>query len=300
MNEERDAYLTTDQVLARLQARGLEVTRNMLGQDVKARYLPPLTMEPRGPRGIGRFWSPFAVERAIYLYRLRRQGVAGSLLRVLLFLRDGWGWEDVRPICVTGLRKVIQVQQSPIIRRLRSPTPGSVDFVIQDIVEDAAIHSEELARFLWGIGMFGSPLRGGSLQPLLDAFQTVYGTHVPYEACEEAERHIWSLGLTYERIVELVSTAEVEQAERARERFWETIAWLRRLQHSLLLAEGERGFSSNPLTLFGQSREAVQELCRSLPGRPTPAQLLGAWLALSLVELPGEEGRNIEERSRPT
>lgn len=297
MITQRDASLTTNEVLARLHARGLQVTRNMLGQDVKAQYLPPLTMDPRGPRGIRRLWSPDAVERAIYLYRLRRRGVRGSLLRMLLFLRDGWGWEDVRPICETGFRKVIQVQKSPIARRLRSPTPESVDFVIGDAIDDGTVRSKELARFSWGIGMFGSPLDGGSLQPLLTAFQAAYSVTISEATGEAAEHHIRDLGLTYEGMVGIVRDADGAQAERARGRFWMMMRWFRRLQQARLQADGERGFSSNPLTFFGRSREELQEMCRSLPGRPTPAQLLGGWFALSLVELPGEE--RVDAKKKP-
>lgn len=300
MNEQRNASLITDQVLARLHARGLAVTRNMLGQDVKARYLPPLAMDPRGPRGIGRLWSPLAVERAIYLYRLRRRGVTGTLLRMFLFLRDGWGWEEVRPICETGLRKTIQVQKSPVTRRLRTPTPESVEFVLGEVIEEGTVRSEELARFTWGMGMFGAPLAGGSLLPLLNAFGAAYRTSIPAALGEEAEQHIRNLGLTYEQMAALVGAADNARAERARQRFWMLMGSFRRLQWALLRAEGERGVSSNPLTLFGRSREEMQELSRSLPGRPTAAQLLGAWFALSLVDLPGEEGMEPKETSHQT
>jgi hypothetical protein len=219
---------------------------------------------------------------------------------MLLFLRDGWGWEDVRPICETGLRKTMQIQKSPVTRRLRTPTPESVDFIIGDVAEEGTVRSQELARFSWGIGLFGSPLSGGSLEPLLTAFQAAYGVTVPTPAGEEAEQHIRDLGLTYERMGELVSAADYAEAERARQRFWMMVAWFRRLQQALLRAEGEREFSSNPLTFFGQSREEIQEMCRSLPGRPTPAQLLGAWFAMSLVELPGEAGMNPKETQHST
>ncbi|MDP9470031.1 MAG: hypothetical protein M3Q71_05100 [Chloroflexota bacterium] len=301
MQPRPDAGITTTQFLARLQARGLAVTANMLAQDVKAGYLPSPAMQPRGRRsGIGRLWSAAASERGVYLYRLRRRGVTGDLLRVLLFLHDGWGWERVRPVCEAGLRKVLHTQASPVKRRLRTMTPTNLDFLIGEVTE-GVVQSEEFARFAWGTGFFGAALPGGSLQPFLDSFQTVYGLSVPEGTSEEAERRIQELGLTYERFLTLVRTADDAQAERARQRFWLTMGWFRRLQQVRLMADGERSYSSNPLTFFGRSRKEVQAMGRSLPGRPTPAQLLGAWFALSLVEFAGvETAEMMGEVTNPT
>lgn len=290
MIEKPDTYLTTDHLLARLHARGLEVTRNMLGQDVKAGYLPPLIKDPRGRRGIGRFWPPFAVERAIYLYRLRRRGVTGNLLCVLLFLRDGWGWAQVRPICETGVRKIQAVQTSPVRRHLRTVTPASLDFIVEDASE-GVFQSNELARFMWGMSFFGEPLSGGSLQPFFSAFRSVYGHDLSPDVDLEAERLIRASGLNNAQLLTIIQSADAAQVERARCHFHLFLRWLRRQQHAVLLASGEHAGSSNPLTLFGRSRGELQEMGRSLPGRITPAQMLASFFALSLIEsgLEGEK-----------
>lgn len=156
---------TTLEMLERLDRYGLGVTANMLGQDVKAGYLPKLTPDPRGPgRGIGRSWEPWTLERAVYLYRLRRRGASGSVLRLLLFFRDGWGWESVKPVCLEGFRKLVEAEQIPLNRTTRVLNPRSVNSVLEDAAEKADFKHEEVPRFSWGMGLFGKPLPGASLR----------------------------------------------------------------------------------------------------------------------------------------
>jgi hypothetical protein len=285
--------ITTDELLRRLHSRGLEVTRNMLGQDVKAGYLPLLVMEPRGREGIGRFWLPFAAERAVYLYRLRRRGVQGDLLRVLLFLRDGWGWEQVRPICERGLQKVLAAQAAPVRQHLRTVTPKNLSFTLDDAAA-GLFQSNALPAFIWGMNFFGEPLPGGSLQPLFAAFRNVYDSDVPESAALEAERVVRDSGLTNERLLATIQAADAVQADRAWQRFQDLLRWIRSLQHAVLIDRGAKGFSSNPLTLCGRSRVELQEMGRSLPGRITPAQMLASFFALCLIEPWQNEGGNIE------
>ncbi len=287
--------VTTNELLRRLHSRGLEVTSNMLGQDVKAGYLPPLEMEPRGfSAGIGRLWPPFAAERAVYLYRLRRRGAQGDLLRVLLFLRDGWGWEQVRPICERGMQKVLAAQTAPVRKHVRTVTPDNLSFVSEDAAE-GIFESDALARFVWGMNFFGQPLAGGSLQPFLAAFRTVYGHHLPERVDLEAEQLVRNSGLSNERLMATIRSADVEQVEQARLRFGYLLRWLRSLQHAPLINSGKQGNSSNPLTLCGRSKIELQEMGRSLPGRITPAQMLASFFALSLIEPWKDEGGSTEK-----
>lgn len=286
--------ITTNELLRRLHARGLEVTSNMLGQDVKAGYLPPLEMEPRGfSAGIGRLWPPFSAERAVYLYRLRRRGAQGDLLRVLLFLRDGWGWEQVRPICERGMQKVLVAQTAPVRRHLRTVTPRNLSFITEDAAE-GLFQSNTLPAFVWGMNFFGEPLPGRSLQPFFAAFRTAYGHDVPESVDLEAEQLVRDSGLSNERLMATIHSADVEQVERARQRFGQLLRWLRSLQHALLINSGKPGNSSNPLTLCGRSKVELQEMGRSLPGRITPAQMLASFFALSLIEPWKDEGGGTE------
>ncbi len=274
-------FRTTEEVLGCLQRRGLEVTRNMLGQDVKARYLPKLVMDPRGVDGIGRWWTPAAVEQAVYLYRLRRLGVQGPLLRVLLFLRDGWGWEDVQPVCVAALRKLMRVQGRKVTERLRAPNPTNLDFLADEFAEEE-FRTAAHARFIWGTGFFGEPLPGGSLQGLFTDFRQVYGLPAAPEVDQMAEQLIASLGLSWEGALAAVEAADVATAEAARQAVLAMLRQLRRHQQRYQRQHGIRGRSTNPLTLFGCSREQLQQMLRALPGRITAAQLLASLLVIGL------------------
>lgn len=277
--------ITTDELLGALHRRGLAVTSNMLGQDVKAGYLPPLLKEPRGPsRGIGRLWTPLAAERAIYLYRLRRRGAKGPVLRLLLFLRDGWDWEGIKPVCQEGLAKCIAIERSPLARKLRERTPEAVDFVISDVTEGVFVHGE-IPRFSWGIGLFGRPLPGGSLQALFGAIAQVYGSQVPPEMVRTVELLIGKANLTWDRGLRILAEADALLAEIARQEFKAQLVRMRHAQWQLLQRHGIKDVPASPLSLGGMPPDTVQTILRQLPHRPTAGQLLGASFAMTLVSV---------------
>lgn len=298
MDARDEATITTDELLGRLGRRGLRVTRTMLAQDVRAGHLPPLTKAPRGPRqGIGRLWEPWAVRRALYLYRLRKRGTQGDLLRVLLFLHDGRGWDAVKPICLLGLTKLVRIQGRAVTGRLRHPTPTNLDFLAEEFAA-GEFASSEVARFVWGLGFFGQPLPGGSLLPLFEALRSVLGVGYAGDEIEAGERMLARLGLSWEGALALVEAADAAQAAAARRQFLASVRHWRGVYQAYLQQHGHRGQSTNPLTLCGRPGGDLQAAFRSLPGRPTPAQLLAALLVPFLVleglrrsgELPEPEG----------
>ncbi len=125
--------ITTDNLLRMLGKISLRVTPNQLWQDVKKGYLPPSEKWGQGlGSGVIGVWDDLSVRRAVYLYRLRKRGLSGPLLRMLLFLNDGWGWKHVRPICLTGIKKIVRIEQSPINRLYRNPTREDVKDAITD------------------------------------------------------------------------------------------------------------------------------------------------------------------------
>src|SRR5207249_3401949 len=98
----------------------------MLKLDVRDGYVQASQYKSRGRGGKLGLWESSAVLRAERLYRIRRLGPRGDLLRVLLFLRDGWGWERVREVCHEGLVKAVHAQASPVVRHLRGATPDGI------------------------------------------------------------------------------------------------------------------------------------------------------------------------------
>jgi hypothetical protein len=294
-----DTHWTTDALLERLARAGLDVTATMLADDVRAGYLPQREMDPRGPSGgIGRYWDSWVLWRALYLYRLRARGARGQMLRVLLFLRDGWGWADVRPICVTGLRKVVRMNLSPVQRRLRRANPEAVTFLADELAAASATNLQTFL-FMWGVGLFGRPLEGGSLRHFFSVMQAALvlsedlQTNGPVEqVLPRVEHFILQSGFTWERLIVVAEDADTELADQARRRFlMELQKWRRRLR--ILASEDEIPLrSTNPLTLCGHWGEELAEGLRSSPGRITSAQglaaALGTFLWLAHLERTGE------------
>lgn len=273
--------MTTESLIAQLTARGLEVTSNMLRQDVKERYIPHPASESRGGQRIGRIWENWEVKRVIYLYRLRNRGAKGQVLKVLLFLRDGWGWNDVKPICLTGLRKAIDIQSSPVRRRVRNYTEENVTFIAEDAAEIASIDIHT-GLFIWGMGLFGKVLEGASLSPIYDAIHELAIGGEPDEDTKQmmffAQQLIAGMGMTGESVVNAVETADDEKVELARRMLIQQIdlwrSWIRGYYNRNNIKA-----STNILTLCGQSEQQLSKGFRELPKRITPAQTLAAMIA---------------------
>jgi hypothetical protein len=73
-------------------------------------------------------------------------------------------------------------------------------------------------------------------------------------------------------------------AQEAAREVWSSVRMLRRKAHESIQVHGDPYRSSNPLTLFGEwgSPRAV-EFWTKAPGRMTPAQMLGALLAMHVI-----------------
>ena len=280
----KDTLIWSDELLLQLRRAGIEVNTSMIHEDVRRGYLPPPRIQPRSPiRGRSGKWDRIAVRRAFYLYRLRERGARGDVLRILLFLRDGWGWERIQPICLIGLRKVIGVPQSQIKDHIYSPiTPEILEFYVDDISKDAMIQHVELGRFVFGMGTFGKPSEGGSLGPLWRLLSEELAFTLPYSV-ELIEQRIIDAGLTWEDMIRELEGANAEQVERAREGCLGLVQFMRILINNSCLQTGIHPCWSNVLTLGGKSTKALTPNFRTLPGRITPGQLLGAMIGIGVV-----------------
>ena len=160
--------ITTSELLDRLGNRGLAVTEQMLDNDVRNGFLP------------GRPWGDWVLVRATRLYRLRRLGLRGDVLRLLLFLHDGYGWNGVKPVVLKGLQKLNRATQVGIRETVRNPTPQSLAFNAAEAADRQRQHllnrlgkpksdpvqvrETTMGLHLGGQGLFGKPLPQGSLE----------------------------------------------------------------------------------------------------------------------------------------
>lgn len=255
----------------------------MLRQDVKAGYLPRPTNESRGGTRDGRVWSAWEVNRARQLYGLRQKRFEGKFLKVALFLYDGWGWEQVKPLCLAGLGKAIAVESSTIRRHLKQPCPENVQFIMEDVEPELGVRRETVL-LTWGLGLFGKPIEGGTLQQLFRAVHWFAVGGEPNKSDEQdmvlAEECMAQSGLTWDALVSAVEHANTEQVETARRTLREQCRTFRRWSRGY--ENREEGEKKSANSLNGLSQQELTELFRKLPQRFTPAQFLAATMGLFL------------------
>jgi hypothetical protein len=282
--------ISTDELCERLGRRGLVVTEQTLDNDVHDHYLP------------GRPWDDWLLARATRLYRLRGLGLRGDVLRLLLFLHDGHGWVDVKPVTLKGLQKYNRATQVGIRETVRNPTPESLAFTAGDAADRQRRHllnrlgkpetdpmqvRETTMGFIWGQGLFGKPLPQGSLEtlgPLVQLFHPEAGEDEVKSGIGALEEILKFTGLTWKNFEELVGQCDEALAREAAREFWSMIRKVRRKVHESIRLHGDPYSSSNPLTLFGEwDTPRAVEFWKRMPERMTPAQMLGASLANSVV-----------------
>lgn len=182
---------------------------------------------------------------------------------------------------------------------VRKPTPNDVALAAEDIAawqeenlrRDARFSSfsgsvplrirPETMRFLWGIGLFGKSLEGGSLRSftlLFKAMDQRVDDAMAAELVQWLEFTLTYCGLSWTRMRDIIQGCDAYSARRATANVRSFLASVRRFVHRAALAEGRAGHSSNPLTLFGYWRELTD-----LPQRLTPAQILGGLIATAIV-----------------
>jgi hypothetical protein len=312
MEQSKPDALTTAQLIARLARRGLRVTAPMLGADVHDYYLPPPQIVGRGPRrGTQGEWPAWVLERATRLYELRKRGTRGMMLRLLLFIHDGWGWSYVKPAVLDAFKKGIRSNQIGLRETLHKPEhPGDVEFFAEDAAEaqrrrlaarvpepqasEMRVNPETM-RFIWGLGLFGKPLAGGSLRSLLPAFKATN----PGWSNEDAElgrmfaeQLFAGERLTFDKILALASEIDDEAAQAAVPYTKQHIKAWRSYIHRAAKEEGQPGYSTNPFTMCGNWAESRDsDFWEKAPEGITPTQMLAGFIGTMIF------GHIVMERS---
>lgn len=304
--------MTTPEVLDRLSRLGLSVSEKQIANDTADRFLPPRPLgQPREGRGRTGLWARWMVRRAERLYRLRRRKdenglpmVYGDTLRILLFIRDGWGWSTgIRDLCIQGYEKGVKATLKPVRQYVRGPADREkVEFALE--AHDANVVPAE--RYAAGVMAYGQPLEGGSLRGIFKAAQLLGLADIPPEFVKlfeplgmhdslDVATYIGSAFARFSTIFKtLFETASDRDAYYGVPAFMGFITRLRRGIHRAALSEG-RGFPSNPLTFFGRTQRELERIFREMkaPERATPAQMLALMIGIAMI---GNYVLNVGER----
>ena len=286
------ASLTRVEICRLLTRRGLNVQPQDIANDVSRNFIPGLA-DPL-------LTNVFILRRAERLYRLRRRGAVGDVLRILLFIADGWGWESIRKVCLEGLSRASASSQTGLRDVIRKPTPESLDFVAAEVAERQRVHllermglpesadvqvREKTIRFTLGALLFGKPLPGGSLTSLgpliefLDPSKSGRGE----EAMELVELFAEFFGLSVEQMSNQLRQANVHEAAEASRLTRESMLRLRRAVWRAAKTDRGDAVSSNPLTFFGLMTSTCNEPWPNMPQRMTAAQFIGGTVAVHVL-----------------
>jgi hypothetical protein len=299
--------LSTDQLVAQLKRLGLKASPESLLMDVHRGLLSPLMPSTETPgRGVSAQWSPMSVRRARRMARLRKRGVNGHVLPLLLFLEDGWGWEKILPDLQAAVEKSWMLDRAYLNKPTRVRTHQDLLDNAQETEarvghpDHAAI--KDLRAWLYGHSWYGEPLGDASpLAFMTDTLPTLLGEEVSVsnaaEMVSRAEDYIErreALHLPTNQVAGWLAILDAESVERGRTMFWMTLRVIR--QHGR--RSGLPG--NNPLTLGGVSPSQIAAYFRSSTGRLTPAQVLGACIsqAMMMALIAGDMGQaSIDESS---
>lgn len=245
--------------------------------------------------------------RAERLYRLRAidrrsgRGPAGELLRLLLFLADGWGWEYVRQTCIRGYRITLRLATRGVSNRLRGRelTLDNLWMFAEDIAEDqhrpqAPTQAQvDCLKMTLGLLLFGTAPDGA-----MGTIEQVVGNLLPRADQDDFRKYKQLLPLTCsllnigesEAIKVLESNVSDDLLQRAVCNFRGLVRGVRSGFRKKSFEGKDKLRSSNPLTAFGTaSHFRFQQSFRRMAVRATPAQCLGAHFAQCLVISHGEQ-----------
>jgi len=281
--------ISTDELVRRLQASGLPATAEKLRVDVHRGLLSPLMPSSETPgRGTPARWSPMSVCRARRIARLRKRGVNGHVLPLLLFLEDGWGWDAILPDVQAAVTKSAAVDRRHMNQLKRIQSEDDLLDKAEDIEEyyghphfDAI---RGMRKWVHSQTWFGETKGDGSpIEFMVNTLPEMLGIPMSPEAKDEARSQAEelvaareALTLAAPEIGPWLATIDTVTVERGRLMFWMMVRstrWQRRRAHLP---------GSNPLTLGGESPQAIASYFRESQGRFTAAQMLATVIALAM------------------
>jgi hypothetical protein len=270
------------------------VTEADLKNECRNGYLPhPEIVSRGGQEGSYGLWSPMSVTRAKRLYRLRKCGLTGKTLKLFLFIKDGWGWEDIRDTCATGVERISAVSLNGVKRY--APTEGTLDCSLDDIGEfqndillkkvghDSAIQatSRETLGFTVGVLHDGVPLEGGSsrrlLEPIVKSLTPTAGEWQINLAAFLLDIVVGFLDLRASRMTSRVRIATPKQVEHARKQMTFYVYLIRKMLRGLPGAK-TKGARSNPLTFFGHGKKIEPSMVSQGDIRVTSTLMLAGFI----------------------
>jgi hypothetical protein len=305
---------TTGDVLQRLQKLGLPATLSSIAADTKVHYLPDRATGHFGRAGASGRWELWMERRAERLYRLRalnnrtKRGPSGTVLRLFLFLADGWGWEFIKEACIKGYRFSVRTSTRGVANRSRKPlTLKSLPFIAEEIAQDQRRpeipDQAEVDRVKMTVGLlkFGvAPDSNlGSLGPLFDNMMLDGDNNDEIRQVKKFAPLIASLiDTSEENAVNVIGSADDETIQATRENFHAALLHLRKVYHRKNdRRENGKASPSSLLSFFGKGDQSrLTAGLRKGSIRCTPAQFLGGQFATMVATTHGM--RRLQKQSQ--
>lgn len=241
------------------------------------------------------------VRRAERLYRLRKRKDAsgkpltyGDTLRLLLFVRDGWGWtQGIKDICLCGFEKSVAATIAPIRGHVRGPLDHDKAQYAVDAHDIAMTPGERHAA---GLLISGEPLEGASLEgvfrattfagltrPLPDWFIKFLQPLGIHDGASLAAKLFQ--GFSADTLRTIMSNLSDEDARLAIPKFLGFWRPFRTFVHRAAISENKKNQSTNPLSMFGHTQREVEKAFRDggAVKRITPAQMLALFIGIHIL-----------------
>jgi len=310
---------TTGEIVARLARIGLTVSATQIDNDTRDGFLPERTAKAVGSgRGRSGQWEPWMFRRAERLYRLRKirdpdgePALSGDVLRILLYIGDGWGWSDrLRDTALRGHEKSVGATLAPVAKYTKVYRDNNN---ISAALDEHELDIGPVEKHAIGMLENGEPLSGGTLRPLYDAakhagmlrgLSPIAASLASVIGIDPSEGESFVADFLYTLLVhrlddgtesssaglaslirsQILSTSE-DDARRLLPTFRRFVRDVRGFVHRSAIVEGRPGFPTNPITMFGRRQRQLEREFREnrAPRRITPAQSLALFIAISIV-----------------